>query len=300
MGWANEGGRIAFLWVLGFLAVNAALGGWNRYKDRTHREAIRRAREEGIGPVEAACYADLDKYAARTAAYILVLKRAVDVSDRGLLTIVRGARNPSDPVLAALLDGIRKRGSKGAKVYEFANMYAYRGEPVFKEYRNRLCDRTPGMRWHRRNRVFVVIAGFVLSAGMSVHGLWAQAPVPPGGGYGWWVLLWIPVWGVFALCALAWPRAYTRRWRRFNRQCQQRVDRVLDGLPDKVRAKVDRGAVEPPAPRRPAGSRGSSSRSDSSHSGGGSWSDDSSSSCGSGSSCGGGGSSCGGGGGGGD
>ncbi|QDY79887.1 hypothetical protein [Streptomyces qinzhouensis] len=284
MGWANEGGRIAFLWLLGFVAANAALGGWNRFRARADREAVHRVGSRDIGPVEAAFYADLWKYAARTAAYILVLKRAVDVSDQGVLTVVRGARNPADPVLAALLDAIRERGTKGARVYEFLD------EEDFAEYRDRLYDRTPGLRWHGPNRLVVVISGLVLSLGMAVHGLWAQAPIPPrDGGFGWWILLWIPVWGVFALSALAWPKAHSRRWRRFNRECQQRVDRVLDGLPDKVRAKVDRGTVRPSPPRRPARSWGSSSGSGSSYSGGSSWSGDSSSSCGSGSSCGGGG-----------
>ncbi|QDY79885.1 hypothetical protein [Streptomyces qinzhouensis] len=278
MGWVTDEGLITVWWLLALVAVNIGLGLRTWSRGRADRATIRRVEREGIGPVEAARHVDNERDAARTAVYLLYMEGAVDVSDEGVLTAVPDAPEPDDPVLSALLDGLGRRGAEGTRLYEILD------EPDFEAYRNRLDERVPQVRRYAgRNRVASVAAGYALSFGMSMHALLVRAPVPV---LGWhfdaWLLLWLPVWVLVALCAAAWPSEYSRRWPRFDRYCQQRVDAALDGLPAGIRTKVGKEAYRPTPPRRTSRPQGGPAGPGSPHAGGGDWADEAASSCGSG------------------
>ncbi|GAA2233612.1 hypothetical protein GCM10010232_20400 [Streptomyces amakusaensis] len=285
MGWITGEARFALWWLLGFAAVNAALGCWCLIRGWTDRATVRRVKREGIGPVEASWQAGGERTAARTAVGLLALGGAVDISDAGVVTAVPGAPEPSDPVLSALLEGIRRRSArKKTRLYEILDT------DEFAPYRSRLADRVPAVRrYAERGRVVVAFAACGISFGLSAHGFAAGVRLPfLDGDPALWVLVWWPVWGLLALCAAAWPDERTRRWRRFNRYCRRVADTALEGLPDRTRRALGKGAFRrtPPRPRRAQGP--ARSKRDAPHQGGGSgWSDDTgTSSCGGG--CGGG------------
>ncbi|GGZ20839.1 hypothetical protein GCM10010387_12270 [Streptomyces inusitatus] len=288
MGWMTGEARFALWWLLGFAAVNAALGCWCLIRGWTDRATIRRVKREGIGPVEASWQAGGERTAARTAVGLLALRGAVDISDAGVITAVPGAPEPSDPVLSALFEGIRRRSAtKRTRLYEILDA----DTDDFAPYRSRLADRVPAVRHHAEpGRAVVALAACVIGFGISAHGLAAGVRLPSpflGGDPALWVLVWWPLWGLLALAAAAWPDEGARRWRRFNRYCRRVADAALEGLPDRTRRALSKGVSRrAPRPRREL--RPSRSKRDApNHGGGNGWSDDTGThSCGGG--CGGG------------
>ncbi|MGW1280897.1 hypothetical protein ACWD4V_28605 [Streptomyces tsukubensis] len=271
MGWVIDETFFAVCWLLGFVAVNIALGVWSRARGRADRATIRRIRREGIGPVEAARQVSDERQTARTAVYLLYLRGTVEVSEEGVLTAVPDAPEPADPVLSALLHDIRRRGASGARLYEFLD------DDDFALYRNRLESHVPDVRrYAERTRAIALSAAFVLSVGINLHGVVSQTPFPPlGNDPGWWILLWFPIWAVLSLCAAAWPSEFSRRWRSFNRYCEQRVaDALGEGPPYPFRAAVDKGAYRPTPPSPPRQGGSPSAERGAPGDGGSSWADD--------------------------
>ncbi|MGW5679800.1 hypothetical protein ACWEV4_32785 [Streptomyces sp. NPDC003860] len=258
--WLTDEGRFVIWWLLGFAAVNVLLGCWSLLRGWPDRAVIRRATQDGIGPTEAAWQAAYDwerpKDAAKTAAYLLVDARAVMVSQEGVLTAVPNAPEPSDPVLRALLDGVRRRGAAGARIHEAPD----HGD--FEPYRSLLAERVPTVRWYVDPcRTVAFYAGWVVTFGILVHGRTIDEPSPgSSNGAALWALAWMSVGGVLWLCARTWPDEYTRRWPDFTRYCRERVDTALEQVPQRIRILVDRGATDPhrkPAPRGERGAPGS-------------------------------------------
>ncbi|MFI1018667.1 hypothetical protein [Streptomyces sp. NPDC020965] len=269
MEWVTDEGRLVVWWLLGFAAVNGALGCWCLIRGWADRATIRRVKREGIGPVEAAWQAGEGRNAARTAVGILALRGAVEVSDAGVVTAVADVPEPADPVLSALFEAIRRRGTRRTRLYEILDA------DDFEAYRSRLSRRVPDVRRYAEpGRIVAAFAACGISFGMTAHGLGAGVRLPfLGGDPALWVLVWWPVWGLLALCAAAWPDEHTRRWRGFNRYCRRVADAALEGLPGRIRTAMSKGASRPTPPRPRRERRPTRSQRDAPNPGGDGWAD---------------------------
>ncbi|MER5493775.1 hypothetical protein [Streptomyces sp. NPDC002490] len=244
-------GRFVIWWLLGYAAVNLVLGCWTAIRGRPDRAVIRRVMREGIGPAEAAWRAahrwDGPSAAAKTAAYLLVDTGAVTVSQAGVLTAVPSAPEPADPVLGALLDGIRRRGPAGARIGEALD------HADFAPYRSLLAERVPKVRRQAEPcRTVAFGAAVVVASGIVVQAVETEAPFPaPGHDALLWACAGVLGWGALWLCGRVWPAEYAPRWPAFDRYCRERAEAALAGVPQRVRIMVDFGAV-----RRYPGRRG--------------------------------------------
>ncbi|QDY79886.1 hypothetical protein [Streptomyces qinzhouensis] len=230
---------------------------------------IRRIKRAGIGPVEAAWQVGEERKAARTAMGLLVLQGAVEISDGGVARAVPDAPEPADPVLSALLDGIRQHGAEGTRLYEILD------QDRFAPYRSRLAPHVPKVRRHAEPaRTVAAFAACGISFGMTAHGLGAEAHLPfLGGDSALWILLWWPIWGLLWLCTLAWPDENTRRWRSFNRYCRQVAEAALEGLPSRTRKALGKKAFRRAPPRRRRERRADRPKPKARKSDGGDWAD---------------------------
>ncbi|MGV9312357.1 hypothetical protein ACWDR0_09170 [Streptomyces sp. NPDC003691] len=275
MEWADEGVRIAVWWLVGFAAFHVLIGIWCLLRGLRDRVVILRVRFGAIGPVEASRQADGDAEAARTGVLLLIKAGAVEVSDTGVLSVVPRAAEPADPVLSALLGGIRRRGAGGTPLYRI------REKTGFEDFWSLLTRRAPDVRQHAEpSRAAAQFAAAAASFGMISHGMATDVPFPPfDGDPGLWMVLWWPLWGLLALTSLVWPKDHSRRWRRFNAYCRRRAAAELEGLPGEARRAVGKSATRPVPPRparRPAPRSGNRTSPD----GGGGWADEAADSCG--------------------
>ncbi|MEU3600027.1 hypothetical protein ABZ714_15095 [Streptomyces sp. NPDC006798] len=267
MGWGYDDGLFVLWWLLGFAAVHAALGLWRLLGGLPDRAVIRRIEREGIGPVEAAQQSDGDFTATLTALLLLAHQGAVTVADDGAITAVPGVPEPSDPVLAALLDGLRRRGSAETRFHDV------RDAAEFTAYRDLLAERKPQVRWFAEPCQTVIgVVSFVVTIGVTVQGMANEVPLPLlGWEPGFWMVAILPIWWLLWATALAWPGEYSRRWRRFNRFCRARAGTAVADVPPRIRSALLKGAVRPGPPRPPRREPGSANgRPDD---GGGDWAD---------------------------
>lgn len=248
MGWGTDDGHFVLWWLLGYAAVHVALGPFCWLRGRSDRAVIRRVKREGIGPVEASRQADGEFAATMTALLLLVHQGAITVADDGGITAVPEAPEPSDPVLAALLTGLRQRESGRATLHQV------RKKRRFAAYRDLVDERAPQVRWFAEPcHGVIIIAVAVICVGMVVQGLVADEPVPfLGDDSATWLLAIWPIWALLLWPALlVWPGEYSRRWRGFNRYCRARADEALAGVPVAHRLALLKGASKPEPPTPP-------------------------------------------------
>lgn len=207
----SEGLSVVLFWLGMFASLHAALLIRRAVRNRTDRRIVNEVIDSRPNLVQAAHLAEPDDVDA-IAVRLLLAGRVVRVDADGVILPTADQPPPAidsgtgQAALDALSDTVRARPS-GTRLYEV------RGEsPDFSDYRRlrdeavrRIPHETRIGRMTENGRIPVLIAAFALMAGMAMHGLAVRAPVPWLGDFGWWMFAWVPLWGLAALTALAWP-----------------------------------------------------------------------------------------------
>ncbi|MFE3069954.1 hypothetical protein [Streptomyces sp. NPDC059247] len=242
-----DGAGIVIGWLTGYAVVYGAVLVWAWRRHRHDRAAVRRCPPGRYGAVAAAGGAAGDAYADLVGLRLLHASGVVTVSDAGVVRAVPGAPGPSDPLLGALTDGVRRRDAEGTLLYQV------RRADGFRDYRLLLRRATPSLYGEaERYRVITVGAAILASGGLMYHGLFADAPVPLlGDDVGWWFLTAPPLFGLLLLLAHAWPRwrTPTRTATAHTAECRALADAAVADLPSGPRTALLKHAEDPDSPR---------------------------------------------------
>ncbi|KKD05660.1 hypothetical protein TN53_23255 [Streptomyces sp. WM6386] len=246
---------IAGGWLLAFAGFNAALFVSLRKRTRSERLFLKEGEGAEVDPIQAAWWlgaswenapAQQEPYAAAVAVRLLIAAGDAEVDKEGRVTPTPGrSRTLADPVLAALVAGLRRHGS--------ATVLQLRTDPRFKRFRTVLETRRAPLRERfGRYRVPAVTAAFTVAFGMSMHAMIARHGVPglPDQDPGWWTTVWMAVWAVLASLAGLWPPEMSRPWPRFTRRCRAAVSQALAHESWETSFRVSRAVFSAPGRRK--------------------------------------------------
>jgi hypothetical protein len=198
---------IAAGWLLAFGGFNGVLFVSFRKRTRSERRFLKEGDGADVDPIQAAWWlgaswegaeAQQERYAVEVAVRLLIAAGDCEVDKDGRVTLTPGRSRSlgTNPVLTALVAGLRRHGS--------ATVFELRTEPRFERFRTVLESRRAPLRERfGRYRVPAVTAAFTVAIGMAMHamigrhdvpGLPDQGPQGPGN----WANAWIVVWAVLA------------------------------------------------------------------------------------------------------
>ncbi|MFF1292642.1 MULTISPECIES: hypothetical protein [unclassified Streptomyces] len=246
---------IAAGWLLALAGFNGALFVSFRKRTRSERQFLKESDGTDVDPIQAAWWlgaswenapAQQERYAAEVAVRLLIAAGDAEVDKDGRVTLTPGrSRSLADPVLAALVAGMRRHGS--------ATVLQLRTEPRFKRFRTVLeARRAPLRERFGRYRVPAATAAFTVAFGMSMHAMIARHGVPglPDQDPGWWTTVWIAVWAALAPLAGLWPPEMSRPWPRFTRRCHAAVSQALADESFETGFRVSRAVFSEPGRRK--------------------------------------------------
>ncbi|PSM44614.1 hypothetical protein C6Y14_00210 [Streptomyces dioscori] len=256
---------IAAGWLLAYTGFNGALFLSFRQRTRSERRFLKESDGVEVDPIQAAWWlgssrenapAQQEWYAAEVAVRLLITAGDAEVDKDGRVTLMPGRpRSLADPVLAALVAGLRRRGS--------ATVLELRTDPRFERFRTVLESRRAPLRERfGRYRVPAATAAVTVAFGMSMHAMIARHGVPglPDQDPGWWTTVWMAVWAALAPLAGLWPPEMSRPWPRFTRRCRVAVAQALADESAETGFRVSRSVFFAPdrsEGRSGAGHRGS-------------------------------------------